>query len=106
MKIIETHLNKTENYTFSEDSYDIVGTALDGLTWGEMFREFQSKFGRCTSKVYVDIEGEPTPVGWVFESRKKYEDTGDYYVHEVWITAVLIDEVVRHRQYQSIGKAS
>ena len=52
-------------------------------TPGELFKALQREYGRCVSKVYI---GEKTPVGWVFEKRAEYEDTGEPYIQEVWVT--------------------
>jgi hypothetical protein len=50
---------------------------------GELFRSCQREFGRCTSKVYV---GEGKPIGWVFERKAKYTDTGKPYTQQTWVT--------------------
>lgn len=57
-----------------------------------LFRLCQKEYGRCTSRVYVDgPTGKPKPIGWVFEKRQQYEDTGRYgrpaqfFTLETWV---------------------
>jgi hypothetical protein len=59
---------------------------------GRLFRDAQKEHGRCTSKVYVDgPDGRAVPIGWVFEKRQQYEDTGcygrpaEYFTLETWV---------------------
>ncbi len=87
--------NETAGHIFSEwtDELD-PDTSLprlfheDGsVHMGELFRLMRSEYGRCTSSVYVD--GPPTRrVGWYFESRHAYEDTGEPYLRGAWVTVV------------------
>jgi hypothetical protein len=63
---------------------------------GDLFRFLRSEYGRCTSKMYVDtLELGPAPartktapkvIGWVFVKRDRYEDTGEPYLLETWVT--------------------
>lgn len=54
---------------------------------GELYRALQREYGRCIGKVYTQIDGrDGIPVGWVFQGRDKYEDTGEPYLREVWVT--------------------
>jgi hypothetical protein len=54
---------------------------------GELFKALQIEYGRCVSKVFVDNEdGKTVAVGWVFQARRKYEDTREPYLLETWVT--------------------
>ena len=61
---------------------------------GELYRAARREFGRCTSKVYVDLpDGKVKQVGWCFLKRVEYEDAYRYgfcgektYLREVWVT--------------------
>ena len=55
-------LGESEVYeTFTEDR-------------GELFRSSQRAYGRCTGNMYNDSDGKTAKVGWVFQSRRPYED--------------------------------
>jgi hypothetical protein len=54
---------------------------------GELFRDLQKQYGRCTSRVYV---GDGKPIGWVFQKKVPYTDRwskpGEVYDQETWVT--------------------
>jgi len=68
---------------------------------GKLFKSLQKEFGKCVSKVYRDIypvvlmmekgrlihkeEHTVIQVGWVFESRQKYDRSTETYIREVWV---------------------
>lgn len=62
---------------------------------GELFRACQKNAGRCTGRVYHDDYGA---IGWVFEQTDVYEDTGEPYLLETWVT-VHTAEPTRTVQY-------
>ena len=96
----ETFVNATEGHRIGES--DVYETFTDNT--GELYRAMQREYGRCISKVYIDAEGGPKAIGWVFQGRDKYEDTGEVYLREVWVT--LHDEpdtVTRTHHYHEIG---
>ena len=72
-------VNETEGYRLG--SSGIFETWCE--TPGELFREMQSEYGRCTGKVYI---GEGTPIGWVFEKIQKYSDCDKSYLMQTWVT--------------------
>jgi len=39
---------------------------------------------RCVSKIYFDKDDKP--IGWVFQSKRKYEDVNESYILETWVT--------------------
>ena len=82
ISIKETWVNRTKNYIVGETEY--YESFTDNV--GQLFRSLQKEFGRCTSKVYIDLPNEVNPVGWVFVKMVKYDDTDDYYLQETWVT--------------------
>lgn len=66
---------------------------------GRLFRDCQKDYGRCVSKVYVDMpDGTVKTTGWYFERREAYEDSGRYgrpvnhYTRGVWVQLVDVEE--------------
>jgi len=54
---------------------------------GKMFRFGLQEFGRCMSRVFVDLKGgEVRQVGWYFEKRVPYDDGRGTYRRGVWVT--------------------
>jgi hypothetical protein len=73
-------------------------------TPGEVYRECVKEYGRCTGRMYVDTDGAPKAVGWVFVKREKYQDCDDTYLQETWVTLLdAPDTVTRERHYHYIG---
>lgn len=89
--ICTSRVNKTEGYRFYEEREPVAGTIfedydIDHLA-GAVYRFGLVEYGRCTGKVYVDRrEGTTVHTGYVFEKRERYEDTGDTYLCETWVT--------------------
>jgi len=53
---------------------------------GELYRDLVKEHGRCVSKVYIDLKDEPYKhIGWVFQKRKKYDDSDKTFVAETWV---------------------
>ena len=78
----ETFINETKGYRFGDG--DWYETYTDDR--GRLFRDMQKEYGRCVSKMYIDIENSPPrQVGWVFSKKMQYEDTKEFYVREVWV---------------------
>jgi len=82
----ESYVNATEGYRFGDNTYEVEGTVFEDMTPGEAYRWLVKEYGRCTGKVYRDTESAPLHCGWVFIKRDKYEDTGEPYTREVWVT--------------------
>lgn len=63
-----------------------------GEDWpaGRIYRAMRDEYGRCTGKVYVDVRNgeswDTLHVGWTFESRGRYYDTGESYLREALVT--------------------
>lgn len=103
MKILETGINRTENYRLYDD---IVTEADDYLSVGDIFRRCREEYGRCTGKVYVDSKKQGTiAVGWVFVKRQKYDDCDETFLKETWISLLDKDELIRKREWHKIGEA-
>jgi hypothetical protein len=85
-----TYTNESEGYQFGDeiiklsDMYDPSVMNEDGTpNMGAIYRLMQGDLGVCRSKVYA---GEGKPVGWYFEKRERYEDTGSVYLRGAWVT--------------------
>ena len=81
ISIKETWVNRTKNYIVGETEY--YESFTDCI--GDLFLSLQREFGRCTSKVYLDMPNEAKPIGWVFIKRVKYDDVDQYYLQETWV---------------------
>jgi hypothetical protein len=60
-------------------------TYCAGNQRGRLFRDMQREYGRCASTVYAETAGKTVPVGWYFESKQPYTDTGKPYLRGVWV---------------------
>ena len=100
MLISETFVNVDKGYRFGEtEPYKPYTEDV-----GRLFRDMQPEYGRCVSSVYVDQkDGPPKRIGWVFQRKDRYEDSGETYTREVWVT--LHDApvtVTRKHHYHSL----
>ncbi len=93
----EDYINVTENCSYG--SSGIYETYTDNP--GELFRGMQKEYGRCISKIYIDIENISQHIGWVFEKISYYEDTKEPYKQQVWITlhTNLPDKIVTNHYH-------
>lgn len=58
----------------------------EDATMGEIFRALREEYGRCQSKIYVDVaQGDAKHVGWFFVSRQEYTDTHEPYLRGAWV---------------------
>ena len=63
----------------------------------ELFDDLVSDYGRCIGRVYFDSEERTIPVGWVFESRQKYQDDpSQTYLRKVWVSFVVKETTITH----------
>jgi hypothetical protein len=83
-------INATKGHIFSEYEQPIGETIFeDNATASALYRHGLQEYGRCKGKVYV---GEGTHVGYVFESRRPYEDSSaETYLQETWLSFVHIE---------------
>lgn len=89
MRAIQVSLvNEDKGYIFSEwiDKLDECSWLGDDSSMGDIYRAYQSEYGRCQSKVYRDTTDGPRQVGWYFVSRQRYEDDTDTYLCGAWVT--------------------
>jgi hypothetical protein len=87
--IATTMVNETKGYWVSDFTEPVEDWLLkdDGTPdFGAIFRIARSDYGRCVSSMYVDAEGGPRRVGWVFQKRCKYDDCNDTYLQETWVS--------------------
>ena len=105
MKVEETHVNRTEGYLLGDPEVIDSENAVYGDDPGEIYRFCLKNYGRCSSKVYVDTDEGTKAVGWVFEKTDHYEDTGEPFIHETWVTLYddLRREVIEHKNYHAIN---
>ena len=86
LRVKEAYINATEGYRYGDSGwFEPYAT-----TKKELFKDLQEEFGRCTSKVYIDIPmGDGTyhtvTCGWHFEKRIKYSDSKDSYLQHTWV---------------------
>jgi len=79
----ETQVNVTEGYTFGDS--EVYETFTDSVQ--RLFRACQREHGRCTGRVYIDgADGKARAIGWVFVKRERYQDSGEYFTLETWVT--------------------
>ena len=103
MLILETYINRTLGNRFgNSEPYEPYTEDI-----GELFRAFQREYGRCTGYVFIDApNGLPVKVGWTFERKERYTDTGEPYIREVWVS--LLDKpevrgVIEPAQYHDLS---
>ena len=83
----EVFTNETAGYRCGDSG--VYEAFTDDI--GRLFRAMQKEHGRCTSKVYIDRDGGAVHIGWHFEKRQQYEDTGrhgrppKFYVAGCWV---------------------
>lgn len=78
---------------------------------GDLFRSCRREWGRCAGSVYIDLtDGTTRRIGWVFEKRVNYEDSGRYgrppktYLRRVWVTVhERSPEVTRTVSHVALG---
>lgn len=97
----ETTLNATRGHIIYESEPQEAFT--DDA--GELFRFCQKEYGRCISSVYIDgLDGKIKRIGWTFQKQARYEDTGEPFILETWITLhdAEPERTVRHH-YHELG---
>lgn len=104
-----TRVNATEGYRWFDSTEPIGDTIFDGTAPEELrskvYHEAVKEYGRCTGKVYRDVRrktndegGETWDVvhcGWVFVKREKYDDSGEHFLCETWVTISRVVEPAR-----------
>lgn len=89
MRVHVTWINATEHYQRGSEVYRLneLGLATDASP-ADVYRHFLEYEGRCIGKVWIDHDRQPEPVhvGWIFQKRERYEDTGEPFLAETWVT--------------------
>lgn len=88
----ESFTNATKGYNYGESGM----LESDHTRPGPLYKALQAEYGRCISKVYRGTKNGTIAVGWVFQSRQRYDDArrnerghyspDSYYTREVWVT--------------------
>ena len=82
LMVNETWVNVTKGWML--DSSGVYETYTDKVS--ELFRAMQKEYGRCVSKMYVDVKNGAKHIGWVFQKRKQYDDCKDTFILETWVS--------------------
>ena len=98
---LDNEYGGTEYRNLIEGESDVYETKYD--TAGALFRGLQKDAGRCVGRIYHDDHG---PIGWVFEKKTEYEDTGEPYLLETWVTVhtALPTRTVKYHYYGKENK--
>ena len=96
MLIMEATINKTEGHMIGEgEPYEPFTQEL-----GKLYRALVKENGRCLGKVRLDFkDGSTHEIGWVFLKRAKYEDTGEPFLLETWVTLLEGPDTVTHKRH-------
>jgi hypothetical protein len=84
IQVCETYVNETKGHMIGKSGWYEPYTDNKG----QLFRAMQREYGRCISSMYAVHAGETFKVGWVFQSKDRYEDAhsrDDTYLREVWV---------------------
>lgn len=76
--------NESKGYLMGESDKYEYESFTDNLK--ELFQSMQSEYGKCISACYIDLNGKPKKIGWVFEMKVNYENTNESYLHHTWIS--------------------
>lgn len=101
MIVLEECINADRGYIIHSDKRSVRAASI-----GELFRTMSREHGRCISKLFWDRpDGSAQHVGWAFQKRDRYKNTGEPYLRETWV-AVLARPDERIRHYADLGKRS
>ena len=107
--IQETIINRTKGWrVYDGEPYE---PHTDNI--GCLFLNYQREYGRCISKMYVDVSelapdgayrflGKTKHIGWVFEKLVKYTDCDEKYLQETWVSFVELQEPARPAKYRGV----
>lgn len=100
--IRETYTNETEGWQIDSSEWYEAFTCERG----RLFRACQREYGACKSAIYVDTPTGTKAVGWYFERREQYEDSGrygrkaDFYTRGVWVEVREVVDSVDEIDFQ------
>ena len=80
----EVTINKTEYYRLGESG--VYESCHNNV--GELFKSLKKLYGKCVSNLYMEVAATKhgKKIGWVFEKRKKYDNSRDTFLCETWIS--------------------
>lgn len=82
MLINETYVNVTDGWKYGESGLYEPFTDKPG----QLYKALQREYGRCISKVYIDLpDNKVQAIGWVFVKHVKYDDCNKTYLQETWV---------------------
>lgn len=90
--IKETFVNASKGYIFGKDECRELWTNDPK----KLFHSLKKEYGPLCSRMYRDelqVNGTmaAVPIGYVFKGRRKYEDSADSYMREVWVEFIEED---------------
>lgn len=89
LMIQETYVNKDQDCVFGESGWYEAYT--DNRQ--KLFLNLQKEYGRCESKMYVDLtSGGCREIGYVFLKKMQYERSDKFYLREVWVEVREVKE--------------
>ena len=95
MYVLTTGINETRDCQIWKDR-PTEGLDMSGDTLGKVFRYLQKEYGRCTSKMFVDLDdGSSKQVGWVFQKVTRYQDSKNTYEQTVWCEVLKQKPIVK-----------
>lgn len=98
--LVEDHINKTENYSYGENETPLEDTTIKNLK--DLYHYGLKEFGKCISKAYIDKkDGASQHIGYVFQKKRQYEDTKEFYLAESWLSIEHYIETIE-REYLPI----
>ena len=91
--IKETFIDVDKGYMFGEGECHDLWTDDPK----KLFHALKKEYGPLCSRMYRDelqVNGKmiAVPVGYVFKGKRRYEDTGEPYMREVWVEFIEEEE--------------
>jgi hypothetical protein len=81
--------NATQNWNCGQE---VVETRFSDRN--ELYHSCLREYGRCIGSVYVEKQGKPQRIGWIFQKRQKYDDCNETYIAETWVSILKSEPVV------------
>lgn len=102
----ETALNASEGHMIGKSEMPIEDSVFaDDISAGALYGFGVREYGRCRGKVWIDSDDGPVHVGYVFESRRQYEDAPETYLHETWLSVAKVEEIPRRIEPIALSNA-
>lgn len=84
--IREETIDRDQNVSSGGYTYEAADLYPAIETLADLFRYGQSEFGRCTGKMYIDVEDGAKHIGYVFLKRMNYDRSDETFLAETWIS--------------------